>query len=165
MSITRRSFLAGIGSVSVGLLFRRRLDAVLDSLERDLADEPQTPAQEPSAVDIVIRPEVAFRPERLVVASEIAAAFVLENIRVDEISQFAASSCPVPAEMFTATALDAGILLATAHPGTEIRFRVRYVGQSPAGERFRAVLLGTSVDSARLTRVALPIDSMGPIVA
>ena len=54
MDLTRRSFLAGLGSVSVGLLFHRKLDAVLDSLERDLVAEPQAPDQQPSAAEITV---------------------------------------------------------------------------------------------------------------
>ena len=67
MAITRRSFLAGLGSVSVGLFFRRKLDAVLESLERDLVVEPIVPDQPPSVAEIVVYPQAAFYPKRLVV--------------------------------------------------------------------------------------------------
>ena len=62
MEITRRSFLAGLGSVTVGLLFARKLDAVLESLERDLVAEQQTPDQLPSAAEIVVQPQMGISP-------------------------------------------------------------------------------------------------------
>lgn len=68
---TRRSFLAGVGGVSVALLFRRHLDAVLDSLERDSAGElveaPIAAGQAPAAAVITVTPQAAFRPERLMI--------------------------------------------------------------------------------------------------
>ena len=161
MAITRRSFLAGLGSVSVGLLFRRQLDAVLDSLERELADEPVVADQLPSAAEIVVRPELAFRPDRLIVSDRCAKVFVLEDIYVGRASSLVGE---IPAEIFAAHSLDAHCPLPTATPGAEIRFRVRYVGTDPAGARFQAALLGQVVDGGRISRGILSIDSMGPIV-
>jgi len=162
MAITRRSFLAGLGSVSVGLLFRRRLDAVLDSLERELVDEPVVAGQLPSAAEIVVSPQVAFRADRLLVAGDCARDFLLEDIRIGPVSHLVGE---IPAEAFTATALDAYCLLPATTPGTEIRFRVRYVGRDPAGARFRGALLGSSVDGDRVTRTILAIDSVDAIAA
>ena len=163
MEITRRSFLAGLGSVSVGLLFWRKLDAVLDSLERDLVAEQQAPDQQPSAAEIVVRSEIAFRPERLVVAVAIARLFTIENIVIGNVSQFAQPQAgPLPAEMFSADSLENFVGLGVAAPGMEIRFRVRYVGSDPRGARFIAALFGTTVDGG--SRRVLPIDSGCAIV-
>jgi hypothetical protein len=161
MAITRRFFLAGLGSVSVGLLFRRQLDAVLDSLERDLADEPQIPDQAPSAAEIVVQPQMAFRPERLVVASDCAPLFVLEDIRIGAQSQFAGGS--VPAEMFTASAFDTSTNFPTVTAGTEIRFRVRYVGSDPAGARFVATLIGRVADEPKAADERAPASNPAAI--
>jgi hypothetical protein len=161
MEITRRSFLAGIGSVTVGLLFRRKLDAVLDSLERDLVAEQQADDQAPSGADIIVVPQRSFLPERLVVASAIAPLFVIENIQIGGSSQFAANAGPVPASIFAPDAVDVATRLDVVAPGTEIRFRVRYVGAAPGGSRFYAALLGVGEDGARLV---LPIASHVPIV-
>jgi hypothetical protein len=164
VAITRRSFLAGLGSVSVGLLFRRRLDAVLESLERDLVDEPAVPDQPPSAAEVVVQPQVAFRAEGLVVAALVADSFVLENICIGGRPQFALNNA-VPAGLFTPAAVnDTALRLDAAAAGTEIRFRVRYVGANPAGARFLAALIGRSSGSSDRSLV-LPIDSGCAITA
>ena len=147
--------------MSVGLLFRRRLDAVLDSLERDLVEEPQVADQLPSAVDIVVSVVSAFRPERLVVNPQIARKFVIEDIMVGSTSQLVATP-GIPAEIFSASSTPS-MVLSTVMPGLDMRFRVRYVGDDPAGERFMAALIGTVVDTRSMT--ILPVDSGGPIVA
>jgi hypothetical protein len=158
MMITRRSFFTGLGAVSVGLLFRRQLDAVLESLERDLVDEPVVPDQLPSAAEIVVLPQTAFRPQRLVVAATIAASFIIEDIYIGGQSQFAPGS-ELPAELFTAEAVDSALCLTTATAWTEIRFRVRYVGSDPAGARFYAALIGRCTDGDSNCLQLLPIDS------
>jgi hypothetical protein len=163
MEITRRSFLAGIGSVTVGLLFARKLDAVLDSLERDLAAEQQTPEQQPCAAEIVVMPQRTFHPERLVVPASIAPLFVIEEIMIGGSSQFV-SSAGVPAELFAPGVVDSFMGLDLAPPGTAIRFRVRYIGSDPKGERFFASMIGRGVDAERRMMV-LPIDSGVPIAA
>jgi hypothetical protein len=62
----RRSFLAGIGAVTVGLLFRRKLDRVLVELESEVAEEAAIAASDASAGAIITaRTQMAFRPERL----------------------------------------------------------------------------------------------------
>ena len=161
MEITRRSFLAGIGAVSVGLLFHRKLDRVLESLERDLVAEQQAPDQQPSAAEIVVMPDVTFRPKRLVIPLEIAPLFVIEDIRINRVSQFVGSAA-IPAEIFTPDAVDAIVGLDAAAAGTEMCFRVRYVGKDPRGARFTAALLGITADGSR--RI-LPIDSHVAIVS
>jgi len=161
VEITRRSFLAGLGSVSVGLLFARKLDCVLESLERDLVAEQQTPDQLPSAAEIVVSTDVAFRAERLVIPVAIAPLFVIEDIRIGAASQFACNVGGIPASMFSPNTIDSALQLDAAAAGTEIRFRVRYVGSDSQGARFTAALLGTAVDGGRCV---LPIDSGCAIV-
>ena len=162
VDLTRRSFLAGLGSVSVGLLFARKLDRVLDSLERDLVAEQQTPDQLPSAAEIVVVPDVAFRAQRLVIPVAVASLFVIEDIRIGAASQFASSVGGIPAEVFSPNTIDSALKVDATAAGTEIRFRVRYVGSDPRGARFTAALLGTAVDGGRHV---LPIDSGCAIVA
>ena len=162
MELTRRSFLAGLGSVTVGLLFARKLDAVLDSLERELVAEQQADDQQPSAAEIVVVTDAAFRAHRLIVPMAIAPLFVIEDIRIGTVSQFVGGAA-VPAELFAPEAVDALVMLDVAAPNTEMRFRVRYVGSDPQGARFTAALLGTSVDDDG--RRVLPIDSGCRIVS
>ena len=161
MELTRRSFLAGLGSVTVGLLFARKLDAVLESLERDFVAEQQSPEQPPSAVEIVVQPAAAFCPDRLVVPIAIAHLFVIEDIRIDRVSQFAGDG-GVPAALFSSAAEDTAVRLDAMQPGTAMTFRVRYVGTDPRGARFTAAMTGWSVERDR--RLVLPIDSGCAIV-
>lgn len=161
MEITRRSFLAGLGSVTVGLLFARKLDAVLDSLERDLVAEQQAPDQPPSAAEIVVVPDVAFRADRLVIPAAIAPLFVIEDIRIGTMSQFVGAG-GISAELFSPQMIESNLRLDAAAPGMEIRFRVRYVGDDPNGARFQAAMIGAALDGSR--RV-LPIDSGCAIVS
>jgi len=162
MEITRRSFLAGIGSVTVGLLFARKLDAVLDSLERDLIAEQQTPDQQPCAADIVVLPQAAFRAERLVVPTAIASLFLIEDITIGGASQLV-TNIGIPASVFSPDAIDTAVRLDLAPVGTAIRFRVRYIGTDPRGARFFASMLGRSVDGRGMA--VLAIDSGVPIVS
>lgn len=162
MDLTRRSFLAGLGSVSVGLLFARKLDRVLESLERDLVAEQQAPDQLPSAAEIVVQPQTTFRPERLVIPITIAALFVIEDIRIGQASQFVGAG-GLSAQLFASDAINPPLHLDAAMPGIDIRFRVRYVGDDPRGARFTAALIGTGVDGRG--RLVLPIDSGCAIVS
>lgn len=162
MSSTRRSFLAGLGSVTVGLLFSRKLDQVLDSMERDLVAESQSPEQLPSAAEIVVVPVAAFRPERLVVPPSIAPMFVIEDIRIGGASQFTGGSA-IPADAFVPDAVDMAMSLDAAAAGAEIRFRVRYVGSDSCGARFTAAMVGRSVDGTGMR--VLPIDSGSALVS
>lgn len=159
MDLTRRSFLAGLGSVSVGLLFRRKLDAVLESLEHDLVAEQQAPDQPPSAAEIVVMPAATFYPNRLVVSPTIAPLFIIEDIRVGPVSQLVGDkvipAAPDPRVM--------DLSLATVTPGTAIRFRVRYIGSDPRGARFQAAMIGTGAHGDT-RQLVLPIDSGVAIV-
>lgn len=162
MELTRRSFLAGMGAVSVGLLFHRKLDRVLESLEQDLVAEQQAPDQQPSAAEIVVSSDVSFRPQRLVVPMAIAPLFVIEDIRINHVSQFVGDAA-IPAGFFAPDAVDSFVGLDVAAPCTEIRFRVRYVGSDPRGARFIAALIGRGVDGGGLR--ILPIASHVAIVS
>lgn len=163
MDLTRRSFLAGLGSVSVGLLFRRQLDAVLDSLERDLVAEQQVPDQPPSAVDIVVMPDRAFYPKRLVVPLAIAPLFIIEDIHVGNVAQLARDTV-ISAEAFSPGPRVTDLALDAAAPGIAIRFRVRYIGSDPRGARFQASMIGTGARGDR-RQLVLPIDSGVAIVS
>lgn len=167
MTITRRSFLAGLGSVSVGLLFRARLNAVLDSLERDLVEDPVVAGQLPSAAVITVRAQGAFRPRRIVVPDPIASQFMIEDVQVGDLSQLSGA---VPADLFRASSHVPDLLMTSAGPEVEIRFRVRYVGGDPAGARFQCAMIGDVIDHdhatrGRTMRTVIPIDSESAIVA
>ena len=91
--------------------------------------------------------------------------WVLEDISINNRMQFAPGG-EVPGELFSAQAIDSGLLMDTVGPGSEVRFRVRYTGDKPGGERFRAALLGRELGpDGQERRVVMPIDSGVEIVA
>src|SRR4029077_16086799 len=108
---------------SVSLLFHRRLDAALESLEQDLINEPVAPEQPPAAAAIVVAPPMSFRPLRLVVSSMNADAFLIENIHIGGRPQLA--DCGgISALLFTASALGTLLHLQNAVPGARLRVAV-----------------------------------------
>jgi hypothetical protein len=158
----RRSFLAGLGSVAVGLLFRRKLDGVLASLESEAAEEAAIAAKQvPAAAEITVMPQSTFRPERLFIAAGVS--WIVEDITIGKQSQFVQDGGGgIPGSMFAANAVDTALMLDAAGPGTEIKFRVRYVGDNPEGEPFYAGMIGTGIDKdGRQSRMVLPINSGG----
>lgn len=146
--MNRREAIKGLGFLGLGFLFR--------GVGGKLVREPTTPAQLPSAVNVDIEPQIAFRAERLVVSDHCARDFVIEDIRIGDASQMSARDTPIPAEVFSSADFTPGLALDAAGPGTRIRFRVRYVGKNPEGQRFIGALYGSVVDGRRMV---LPIDS------
>jgi hypothetical protein len=64
----RRSFLAGVGAVTVGLLFRRKLDRVLVELENEAAEEAAIAASDaPAGAVITALTQQAFQPQQLII--------------------------------------------------------------------------------------------------
>jgi len=147
MTLNRRDAIKGVGFLGLGFLFR--------GLAGKLVSERATPVQLPSAIDIDIEPQIMFRAERLVVPDSVGRDFVIENIYIGSTSQLAAAE-PLSAEVFSPDAVGPGLMLDAAGPGTRIRFRVRYVGKKPGGDRFVGALYGSVPDGRRMV---LPIDS------
>lgn len=152
--LTRRSFLKGIGAISVTLLFRQRLDAALASLENELALQPITPWQLPTAADIVVTPQQPFRPWRIIASPEAAHLFVIERIAVGDVDQLA---CAIPADVFRPEQIDSAIVMSTAGPAAPLRFRVRYVGTSRDGAKFTGAIFGVTSERSHDARGRRPI--------
>jgi len=95
------------------------------------------------SVDITTRPQTLFRGNRLVIPSAIAAACVIEDIKVGRNSQFAASGGQ-PGESFKDTATGDNVSLDTAQPGMDVTLKVTNVGAT--GIDFRATLFGQVVE-------------------
>lgn len=148
--LSRRGFLGGMGAAAVTLLFRRKLDRVLAELTAESEAELEAA---PAAADIRCMPQRAFRADRLVVPAAIAPFFVIENITIGGVSQFSDDVGGVPADMFSPTAFDGFMNLNAAAAGTEIAFRVRYVGDDPMGMPFTAALLGYELSDPTPMRI------------
>ena len=92
---------------------------------------------------ITTRPQVIFRPDRLVVPASIASSFLINDLRVGKNSQFV-SATAVPAETFTQGAFGVRLKMDTAQISQDIILSV--TNTSGGGLRFTAALIGPAVE-------------------
>ena len=95
------------------------------------------------AIDVISRPQIVFRGERLVVPSSIAADFALIDIKVGNRSQLA-NSTALPAQVFQENAVGVRLALDTAVVAQDIALIVENVSISGSAETFIAALIGTA---------------------
>ncbi len=95
-------------------------------------------------IPVINRPQVAFKSERLVVPSDIAGGFVLNDVVVGKNSQFASNSVGVPARSFDERAEGMMLAMDTAQISQDIIINVTNTGGAPA--RFRASIAGPAVE-------------------
>jgi hypothetical protein len=105
-------------------------------------DSVTTVAAAATAV-ITTRPQVVFRPDRLVIPASIAPAFLLNDLKVGKNSQFAAATA-VPAEVFTQGAFGVRLKNDTAQVSMDIILNVTNI--SGGALRFNAALIGPAVE-------------------
>jgi hypothetical protein len=96
-----------------------------------------------AVVTIAARPQVVFRGERLIVPSNIAPSFLIQNIVVGKDSQQVAPGA-VPAIAFSEVGVGVRLKLDTSQPGIDISLVVQNVSAVPV--RFSAALIGTVVE-------------------
>ncbi|MFH1010986.1 MAG: hypothetical protein V1784_07110 [bacterium] len=96
-----------------------------------------------ATANIISRPQVVFRPDRLVVPATIAAAFLLNDIRIGRSSQLC-SGGGVPCEAFTQTAFGVRMKMDTAQVSMDVALNVTNI--SAGLLRFFAALIGPSVE-------------------
>jgi hypothetical protein len=87
-------------------------------------------------------PQFVFRPERLVVPSDIAFDVRLQDVKVGTQSQFVSTDA-VPAAVFSEVAINTGISFRTAEIGNGVSFTA--INTTLAVVRFSAAIIGTSV--------------------
>jgi hypothetical protein len=87
-------------------------------------------------------PQFVFRPERLVVPSDIAFDVRLQDVKVGTQSQFVSTDA-VPGAVFSEVAINTGISFRTAEIGNGVSFNAINVGAGPTN--FSAAIIGTSV--------------------
>lgn len=92
---------------------------------------------------ITSQPQIPFRVERLVVPSDIAGSFVLEDFIVGKNPQLA-NSTPVPARVFDERAVGVRLSGDTAQVSQNVTIRCQNI--SGAGVRFRAAVIGSALD-------------------
>ena len=95
------------------------------------------------AIDVISRPQIVFRGERLVVPSSIAADFALIDIKVGNRSQLA-NSTALPAQVFQENAVGVRLALDTAVVAQDIALIVENVSAMGSAETFIAALIGTA---------------------
>lgn len=93
------------------------------------------------AATIPAAPQNLFRPERLVIPSDIAFDFGVQDIKVGNQSQFA-QSVEVPAAVFSEVSIDTNVTFDTAEVGNQISILVRNKGTEDDLE-FTAAAIGT----------------------
>lgn len=96
-----------------------------------------------SSANINVQPQVIFRPERLVVPSNVAPDFLLTDIKVGKNSQLASTGA-VPAVAFTETAFGVRLKMDTAQISMFVTISV--TNQNANARNFQGVLIGPAVE-------------------
>lgn len=92
---------------------------------------------------ITSRPQVLFKGQRLVVPSDIAGDFTIDDVKVGKDSQFVAEG-PIPARVLQEDAVDVAFELDTAQISQDISISVTNIGGAP--RTFRAALIGKAAE-------------------
>lgn len=95
-----------------------------------------------ATLDVTQRPQVVFRPERIVIASSIAADFTVADIKIGNKSQLV-SSGPIPAEAFAQTAFGVEMMMDTCDISQD--FILEVTNTSAGALDFRAAVFGKAV--------------------
>lgn len=96
-----------------------------------------------ASVVIVSRPQVLFRGERLVIPSDIAGDFVIDDVKIGKNSQLVAEG-PIPARALQEDAIDVWFQLDTAQISQDISLSVTNI--AGAARQFRAALVGRAAE-------------------
>lgn len=92
---------------------------------------------------ITQRPQVPFRPARLLIPSDIAGVILVQDFKVGNKSQLAANGA-LPGRMFQEDATDSLLLLDTATPALDVTWIVQNIGGAPV--RFIGSASGPAVE-------------------
>jgi hypothetical protein len=96
-----------------------------------------------TSLNITSRPQILFRPERLLVPSDIAGDFTIDDVKVGNKSQLVASGS-IPARVFQEDAVGVRLRGDTCQISQDLVLAV--TNTAGAGRRFRACIIGTAVD-------------------
>ena len=104
---------------------------------------PSTSVAGTSSANINVQPQVIFRPERLVVPSNLAVDFLITDIKVGKNSQLVSTGA-LPAVMFTEQAFGVRLKMDTAQISMFVTVSV--TNQNPAARNFQGGLVGPAVE-------------------
>jgi hypothetical protein len=96
-----------------------------------------------SSANINVQPQVIFRPERLVVPSNIAVDFLITDIKVGKNSQLVSTGA-LPAVMFTENAFGVRLKMDTAQISMFVTISV--TNQNASARNFQGGLVGPAVE-------------------
>lgn len=96
-----------------------------------------------SSANINVQPQVIFRPERLVVPSNLAVDFLITDIKVGKNSQLVSTGA-LPAVMFTEVAFGVRLKMDTAQISMFVTVSV--TNQNPAARNFQGGIVGPAVE-------------------
>jgi hypothetical protein len=102
-----------------------------------------TSVQGNSSANINVQPQVIFRPERLVVPSNLAVDFLLTDIKVGKNSQLVSTGA-IPAVVFTETAFGVRLKMDTCQIAMFVTISV--TNQNPAARNFQGAIIGPAVE-------------------
>ena len=96
-----------------------------------------------ATANVIGRPQVTFRPDRLVIPATIAASFLINSFTIGRLPQFVSNGA-VPAEAFSQAAVGVRLKTDTAQISQEVTLNVTNI--SGAALRFTAALFGPAVE-------------------
>jgi hypothetical protein len=96
-----------------------------------------------TSANITKRPQVIFRPERVIIPSSVGVDFQVLDIKVGKNSQFSASG-EVPAVVFSETAFGVRLKMDTAQVSMDVTISVR--NTNAAQRNFTAAIIGPAVE-------------------
>jgi len=96
-----------------------------------------------SSANINVQPQVIFRPERLVVPSNLAIDFLITDIKVGKNSQLVSTGA-LPAVMFTEVAFGVRLKMDTAQISMFVTVSV--TNQNPSARNFQGGIVGPAVE-------------------
>jgi len=96
-----------------------------------------------SSANINVQPQVIFRPERLVVPSNLAVDFLITDLKVGKNSQLVSTGA-LPAVMFTEVAFGVRLKMDTCQISMFVTISV--TNQNPAARNFQGGIVGPAVE-------------------
>ena len=93
-----------------------------------------------ASLDVITRPQDVFSPRKLMVEPLIASNFVINDVKVGNLSQFSSGTSAVPASIFTPDSVANDVKYDTAQVSQDIVIRVTNI--SAGASRFRAAMIG-----------------------
>jgi hypothetical protein len=96
-----------------------------------------------SSANINVQPQVIFRPERLVIPSNLAVDFLITDLKVGKNSQLVSTGA-LPAVMFTEVAFGVRLKMDTAQISMFVTVSV--TNQNPAARNFQGGIIGPAVE-------------------